>query len=112
MSSVPRPRALAQASRRASIGLASLVLGLALLVHDLMHANRPHELHKAPFVYGCLGLTLVMAVLTARRLPAAWRERRTVRGAEHLLWLPPLFIALAVAGYASFFAFALVRSWL
>jgi ABC-type glycerol-3-phosphate transport system permease component len=111
LSPVPRPQALAQASRRASIGLVSLVVGLALLVHDLMGANKPHELHKAPLVHACLGLTLLMAVLAARRLPAAWRERGAVRGAGHLQWFPVLFLGLAVAGYASFFAFALVRSW-
>jgi hypothetical protein len=92
------------------VGLISFLVGFALLIHDLMGANRPHELHKAPLVHACFGLTLLMAVLAARRLPAAWRERGAVRGAGTLQWLPVLFLGLVVAGYASFFAFAFVRS--
>lgn len=58
--------------RRRFTGLIAAVLltvaAVGFALHDLMNANRPHELHKAPLVALCAAAACVAATATWWRL--------------------------------------------
>ncbi|MFT7680386.1 MAG: hypothetical protein ACI8QC_004392 [Planctomycetota bacterium] len=67
-----------------------LLFSMALVLQDLMGANRPHELHNAPWV---AGITLLNLVLCTRVFAGLMRYSRACRpGSER----GPAFYALAL----------------
>ncbi len=83
-----------------------LLLG-AMVIWDLSHSNRPHELKMVSPVLVLLAISLAIAIKLAFELKKYWRMRRSVS------WrLPRLMMVAATAIYVSVIVFfSVVMTW-
>jgi len=102
----PNTRPITRAGRLLLVGIVLAVAACALVIHDLSHANRPHELKLAPHVFALSVLGSIVGIRILVWLMRAWRERR-----EHpLRWYQYAYYVVGAA-YACLTAFLVIGSF-
>lgn len=83
------------------LGALLLLLAGYLILYDLSHSNRPHELRFVPWVVGILALNLVLLVRSLRRLGGPNRRPMLFSGTIVLLVVDGALLVPAVATLVS-----------